>query len=139
MELKRYHKQMPWNKPKPEPYRNRVQDVEKQTFYNSTAWRRLSRAYLTKQHYLCEVCAAFGTIKPAALTDHPIPIGHGGAMLDERNLMSMCAYHHNKKSGLETNRPIVQTKQTSEGLIPIDRSEVFKRLMSDTAPKQNNR
>lgn len=67
-----------------------------QSFYNGTAWRRLSKAYKMK-HPLCvnhKTCK--GTVY---IVDHVKPINEGGAMYDEGNLQSLCKQCNAKKTG----------------------------------------
>lgn len=69
-----------------------------QSFYNSTKWRKLSKAFKVLNP-LCVECLQEGKTTPVDITDHIEPIDKGGAKLDVANLQSLCHSHHNKKSG----------------------------------------
>ena len=101
-------------------------------FYNSTAWRKLSRRY-RDNNPLCEVCNE----KPAQVTDHIIrivadergyPLPTGGAAWDERNHMAMCHSCHNRKRGKERHGFVVDSVRTENGLIPKDRWDIINIL-----------
>tara|TARA_R110000772_G_scaffold153261_1_gene264271 strand:+ start:29520 stop:29819 length:300 start_codon:yes stop_codon:yes gene_type:complete len=83
------------------PQQSRETDNSK--FYNSAAWRRLSRNYKDK-HPLCSECNRLGKVGPADVADHIVPIISGGAELDSKNLQSLCHHHHNQKSGRESKK-----------------------------------
>lgn len=72
-------------------------------FYHSAAWREVRWEQL-RQHPLCQECEKNGVLTPAVLVDHIKPINEGGEKLDMRNLQSLCARCHNKKSAREGNR-----------------------------------
>jgi 5-methylcytosine-specific restriction endonuclease McrA len=64
-------------------------------FYNSKAWRRLSRAFLTSQSYLCERCG-----KPADIAHHKTHlnsrnIADPAISLNAALLESLCIECHN--------------------------------------------
>lgn len=63
--------------------------------------------------------------------DHITPTEQGGALLDDRNLMTLCPSCHNRKSGIEMHEKcLVQTTETAEGLIPAqgEKEKVIERL-----------
>ena len=64
-------------------------------FYNSTAWRRLSRAFLLSKCYICERCG-----KPADIAHHkkhlnPANIHNPDISLNPANLEALCIDCHN--------------------------------------------
>ncbi|MBT9156789.1 MAG: hypothetical protein DDT37_01779 [Firmicutes bacterium] len=64
-------------------------------FYNSTAWRRLSRAFLMSKYYICERCG-----KPAEIAHHkthlnPANINNPGIALNPAKLEALCLDCHN--------------------------------------------
>ncbi len=64
-------------------------------FYNSRAWRRLSRAFLSSKNYICEVCG-----KPADIAHHkrhisPSNITDPEITLNAENLQALCVDCHN--------------------------------------------
>ncbi|GHU96340.1 hypothetical protein FACS1894208_10780 [Clostridia bacterium] len=64
-------------------------------FYHSTAWKRLSRAFLSSKNYMCEVCG-----NPADLAHHvkhitPSNIGNPTITLNADNLQAVCINCHN--------------------------------------------
>ena len=64
-------------------------------FYNSNAWRRLSRAFLSSKNYICERCG-----KPAEIAHHkeyitPGNISNPAITLNAVNLAAVCIECHN--------------------------------------------
>lgn len=64
-------------------------------FYNSSAWRRLSKKLLRIRPF----CPCGDEAKQV---DHIVPINQGGAMLDTSNLQTLCVSCHAKKTANET-------------------------------------
>ena len=69
--------------------------MTQEQFYNSRAWKKLSRAFLSNRNYLCEVCG-----KPADLSHHiehitPSNIGNPAITLNADNLQAVCIECHN--------------------------------------------
>ena len=86
---------------------NKQRDTKYTKFYNSSAWRTLSKSYLTK-HYLCEECqreAAINkthTIELAEEVHHKEPIQTETGWirrLEWSNLISLCHTHHDIAHG----------------------------------------
>lgn len=71
------------------------------------------------QYPLCAVHDALGLVVEASVVDHIIPIAAGGAKLSPRNLQSLCAQCHNRKSAIE-KQVVVEKIVTIEGLLPTD-------------------
>jgi len=69
-------------------------------FYSSTAWRKLRKKHLMLNP-LCCMCQELNLLTLASVVDHILPISKGGGALDMNNLQSLCAKHHNQKSGRE--------------------------------------
>lgn len=93
-------------KPRKRPWRT-YQDKKPQqgrkadnSFYHSTAWRRLSKAF-RQDNPICEECLKKGKYTPSAVADHIVRIEDGGEPLDRNNLQALCHRCHNKKSGQE--------------------------------------
>lgn len=128
MELKKYGKGNPWDTKKPAPFRDRKDDTELQKFLNSRTWRKVSKRTQSEAHFLCEVCKHFGNVVPCDVTDHLIARSQGGADFDRRNLMPMCATHHNRKSALESKGQPLDAYNTYFGKIPAKREQVFELL-----------
>lgn len=81
---------------------NKQRDKKYTQFYNSKAWRVLSKNYLNK-HYLCEECQKEAeqkkeyNIQLAEEVHHKEPIQTQTGWLkrlDESNLISLCHLHH---------------------------------------------
>jgi 5-methylcytosine-specific restriction protein A len=101
--------------------------AEDQVFYRSAKWRRTTQLY-RRLNPLCEASNYEGFIVGAEVTDHIVPIQQGGSKFDERNLMPLCHREHNRKRGFEKNGYCVQTTNTPDGLIPVDRDEILRKL-----------
>jgi len=84
-------------------YNHRQRDRTAQSFYESTAWRRVRRIKLSDSP-LCEECKRGGTLVAATVVDHIMPIRQGGAKLEMDNLQSLCQSCHSRKSALEGSR-----------------------------------
>lgn len=89
----------PWVKER-KPF-ERINANANTEFYNSRAWRKLSKQQ-KELHPLCCMCEREGFTTPAEIADHIIPINQGGASLDINNLQSLCKKHHNAKSANES-------------------------------------
>lgn len=129
MVINRIHARLPWQVKPPEAFRNRANDKVQLAFHNSQGWRKVSALYRSA-HPLCEACQAGGRVTPAELTDHVIPIEAGGDHWDERNLMSLCHPHHNRKSGMESRvkRLGDVVKCESGRLIPKDKMKIISQI-----------
>ncbi len=60
-------------------------------------WERLRAMHLASEP-LCRMCKQAGRTTPAVLVDHITPINDGGAILDDRNLQSLCRSCHDDKT-----------------------------------------
>lgn len=81
----------PWI-PEAKPF-GRIKDRDRnQGFYNSTAWRKYSKAF-KMANPLCS-CGM-----PTAYTDHIKPINEGGAKWDYENLQPLCVKCNAAKTG----------------------------------------
>lgn len=92
-------KRPPWV-PERTPYGRRSEDNQK--FYNSRPWRKVRKAFISKNPFCCK-CDADGKVVKAVYVDHIQRIEDGGAKLDEANLQSLCKFHHDSKSGKEAH------------------------------------
>jgi 5-methylcytosine-specific restriction endonuclease McrA len=53
--------------------------------YGSPRWRKLTHAIQVRDLWTCQYCGG-----PSSLTDHVIPVVHGGSFWDESNLVACC-------------------------------------------------
>lgn len=72
-------------------------------FYNSYAWRKVSKLNLEKNP-LCVSCLQNDLNTMAKVTDHIVPISKGGDKWSEDNHQSLCHECHNAKSARERGR-----------------------------------
>ena len=84
-------------------YNHSQRNQEVQSFYDSSAWRKLRARYIL-EHPFCVECRNRGKLKEAEVVDHIVPISKGGAPLDESNLQSLCWSCHSSKSIKEGSR-----------------------------------
>lgn len=91
-------KNRPWL-PERKPFQRHV---DNSSFYNGSKWRKVSRLHKEK-HPLCVKCLEEGKSTAVEFTDHIVRIEDGGDKYDESNLQSLCAFHHNQKSGREAH------------------------------------
>ena len=73
-------------------------DERGRNIYKTAMWKKYRRAKLMLNP-LCEHCEAFGDATMATVVDHIEEIVDGGAVYDIDNLQSLCASHHNTKTG----------------------------------------
>ena len=71
-------------------------------FYNSTAWRKCQKVYLSSVDGLCERCKALGIVQPADIVHHkiyitPENITNPNITLNFDNLEALCQTCHNKE------------------------------------------
>lgn len=84
-------------------YNHNQRNQKAQSFYDSSAWRKLRSRYIL-EHPFCVECWKRGKLNKASLVDHIVPISKGGDPLDERNLQSLCWSCHSSKSIKEGSR-----------------------------------
>ena len=84
---------------------NRNRDKKYTSFYNSGAWRRMSKAYLSK-HFLCEECEKEKVTNNKYVCQiseevhHIVPIqtiDGWNRRFDPNNLIALCHFHHDLK------------------------------------------
>ncbi|MDP2338045.1 MAG: HNH endonuclease signature motif containing protein [Bacteroidota bacterium] len=78
---------------------------EDTSFYHSTAWRKLTKAY-RRAHPLCECaeCQLRVVPLPSEHTDHIVPVKDGGEPLAWDNLQALNRVCHNRKSAKEKKK-----------------------------------
>lgn len=69
-------------------------------FYNSKAWRQLSKLVLNERYYVCAMCGG-----DAALADHIIPVRVDWSLrLDKDNIQPLCESCHAVKTREEKKK-----------------------------------
>ena len=93
------------------------------SFYNTQAWRRLSR-WKRAQQPLCEMCLQIGDHTPATAVDHVVPIAvDWDCRLDPDNLASICGpCHSSVKQRQEITGKVVGNDADGE---PLDKGSVW--------------
>ena len=74
---------------------------EQRKFYQTTAWRRASRACRERAGWLCERCKAAGYTVGAAVAHHKTPLDAGGAKFGP--LEALCRICHEETHGRAPN------------------------------------
>ena len=75
-----------------------------QAMYNTSQWRRASKAFLA-ENPLCVECKKEGKTTPSRVTDHIIPHqGNEQLFWDSSNYQALCFDHHRKKTNSEQVR-----------------------------------
>lgn len=106
----------PTRKAYPPQRRRSNNSPERKKFYDSTQWQAVRQLQLRAVPY-CEVCHK--DVVVGGHIDHIVPISRGGAMVDERNLQTLCPVHHDKKSRLERHYGCMVEPEGEKGaLIP---------------------
>lgn len=78
-------------------YDQHQRDQRAAEFYNSSAWQKLRRYVLARDHHLCQECLGEKRITPADVVHHLVPISEDwGRRLDSGNCVSLCASCHNR-------------------------------------------
>lgn len=73
--------------------------------YNSDRWRKLSRQIKLRDDFLCQKCIKEGVYSNADITDHIIEIKDDwDKRWDTGNMISLCHFHHNKKTNEEKKK-----------------------------------
>ncbi len=104
----------------------RTSETDDGVFLNSTRWRRT--ASIQRHSFpICQNCDYHDRITPGQVVDHIIPRSQNGALLDFRNLMTLCHSCHDRKSGKESHKPVlIESKETHRGdLIPVNREDIY--------------
>ena len=104
---------------------DKSRDEELIKFYNSTKWRKISKAFL-KNNPLCIVCK-----RPATLTDHIKEIKDGGSRYSWDNLQPMCNSCHNKKTAKERAKRGGAIKSLETKKLNTDASSKFSETSRD--------
>ena len=78
--------------------------IQQKAFYNSAAWKKCRKEYLSKVGYICERCATRGLITPAKIVHHkiyisPETIKDPTVLLNHDNLEALCLQCHNEEHG----------------------------------------
>lgn len=96
-------KARPWMaKEKSKPFQRNNPNTD---FYNSRAWRKVSKTYLQGHPFCeCEQCKMLPMPLPSEVTDHIIPINQGGDPWDVNNFQAMNSRCHNRKSAREAHK-----------------------------------
>ena len=71
--------------------------TQRRRFYQTPAWRAMSRHVRQRDKYLCQGCLP-RTVAARAV-HHIVPIADGGERLKESNLISLCADCHRDRHG----------------------------------------
>ena len=77
-------------------------EKDNSSFYNSPRWRKTARSHKERNPF-CVKCEAEGKVSAVEFTDHIVRIEDGGDKYADLNLQSLCAFHHNQKSGREAH------------------------------------
>ena len=106
--------------------------------YDNYTWKKTSKAY-RKLNPWCEVWLEFGHYVDCDCTDHIISVESGGSFLNQKNLMAMSNFWHNRKSNLEGSGLVLGTSEVrGGGKIPSDRNEII-RILAEKYKKEINR
>lgn len=80
-------------------YDQEKRNEKSKSFYNSRDWKRVRKAVLVRDNYLCQYCLRDKKISKADVVDHVIPLLIDWSLrLDESNLNCLCHTCHNSKT-----------------------------------------
>lgn len=109
----------------------RTTDIKRggRSIYRNRKFRRVREFYL-RSHPWCAACEHFGSVVPATVLEHIVPIGtHGGAELNDLNFLGFCDFHANQKSGIESHKGCLVFKiEVMGGYAPRNKSDIFIHL-----------
>lgn len=111
--------------PKSKPFQHAKKDHR---FHQTALWTNTRKAKVMANS-VCEACDHFGLTSGVDCVDHIIRIhGHGGALTDPLNLMSLCQRCHDWKSDKERRGLCnIPTRLNDDGeKIPKDLDDVFE-------------
>lgn len=74
-----------------------MKDYDNRSFYNSTAWRKVSSTYLSSKNYLCERCGAPATICHHRQWLDGANVHDPNVALNFDNLEALCQDCHNRE------------------------------------------
>lgn len=86
-------------------------DPDHASMYHTTRWKKI-REVILHRNPTCPICMHQNKVVPATDVDHVF--AHKGAaslFYDLDNLWALCKYHHNVKTGLESNGCTARGKQ----------------------------
>lgn len=97
-----------------------MKDYDNSSFYKSKAWKRVSSAYMTSKHYICERCG-----RPAVICHHKKYLNgenvHDPAIaLSFDNLEALCQDCHNKEHfstariKFDSDGNVIEVRKTEE-------------------------
>jgi 5-methylcytosine-specific restriction endonuclease McrA len=69
------------------------------SFYNSRAWRRVSRVFMQSKHYICERCGGAGEVAHHKVYLNRGNVGNVHITLSMDNLECLCKACHNAEHG----------------------------------------
>ena len=76
---------------------------ERKRFYDRKVWRDARAAQLQREP-MCRLCRKYNKLTLATVVDHIIDIEHGGDMLDQSNLQSVCVPCHARKTRIDEHK-----------------------------------
>lgn len=100
--------------------------------HKTARWRRASLRHRAASPE-CEVCLMlYGTGGHGDVlhVDHVIGLAQGGDAYNPRNLMTLCASHHGRKSAMESRGYCPESIESIGGSLPYDRSQVIRDVAS---------
>jgi 5-methylcytosine-specific restriction endonuclease McrA len=92
--------------------------------YGSPRWRKLTRTIQVRDLWTCRYCG-----RPSSLTDHIIPVVHGGPFWDEANLAACCrSCNQGRRQNGEAWVPPNRRESTAGRVVPFRPVQVKPRI-----------
>lgn len=100
--------------------------------YHSPQWRRLRKAILKRDEYLCRECKRYGRSTEAGVVHHILPAedckgANESLKFDAENLISLCAECHNKMHDRDTRGLTREGKELLKRSKIIEKSKVRRK------------
>lgn len=98
-------------------------------FYTGKPWKKISRLYMARQHYVCERCGGIGTICHHKKYITPWNINNPAVTLSMDNLECLCHECHNQEHSAKMSRAIFDGDGNMTGVRESTEVREYKKAM----------
>lgn len=100
-------------------------------FYNSKAWRDISRLYMANKHYVCERCGGAASICHHKKYITPQNITNPAITLNMDNLECLCQECHNQEHSAKVCRAVFDADGNMTGARDSAEVKEYKKACAD--------
>lgn len=101
------------------------------SFYNSKAWRDISRLYMASKHYVCERCGGVASICHHKRYITPKNINDPAVTLSMDNLECLCQDCHNQEHSAKVCRAVFDENGNMTGARDSAEVKEYKKACTD--------